>query len=160
MFEDPAVWVAVAFVLFILAVGKKGYTIATTTLDKRSGAIKSELDEAVRLREEAQNLLASYQRKQREAVREAEGILVQAREDAERIRADARAELEAVIARRREQAVDKIQRAEAQAVAEVRGAAADLAFRATKRLIEAKVDESRDAKLVADTIKAIGKTLH
>lgn len=160
MLEDPAFWVAVAFVIFVAAIGKKLLTTVAAALDKRSGAIKGELDEAVRLREEAQKLLASFQRKQREVVKEAEGILHQAREDAERLRAEAKAELETVLGRRRDQAVEKIARAEALAVQEVREAAADLAFKATRRLIGERIDEARDAKLVADTIQAIGKKLH
>jgi F-type H+-transporting ATPase subunit b len=160
MFEDPAFWVAVAFVLFVAAIGKKLITTVAAALDKRSDRIRGELDEARRLREEAQGLLAQYQRKQREALKEAETIVAQAREDAERLRAEAKTELETSLARRRDQAVEKIARAEAQAIQDVREAAADLAFRATRRLIGETVDPARDAKLVAETVAVIGKKLH
>ncbi len=160
MFESPEFWVAIAFVIFVAALARKLLATVRAALDARSARIEGELDEARRLREEAQDLLASYQRRQREAVKEAEGILAQAREDAETIRTNAGAELQAALARRREQALDKIARAEAMAVQEVRAAAADLAFRATRRLIGEAMDAGRDAKLVAETLDTIAKKLH
>jgi len=160
MFESPEFWVAIAFVIFVAALARKLVAMVRAALDARSARIEGELDEARRLREEAQDLLASYQRRQREAVKEAEGILAQAREDAETIRTNAGAELQAALARRREQALDKIARAEAMAVQEVRAAAADLAFRATRRLIGEAMDAGRDAKLVAETLDTIAKKLH
>lgn len=160
MFESPEFWVAIAFVIFVAALARKLLAMVRAALDARSARIESELDEARRLREDAQDLLASYQHRQREAVKEAEGILAQAREDAETIRTNAGAELQAALARRREQALDKIARAEAVAVQEVRAAAADLAFRATRRLIGETMDAGRDAKLVAETLDTIAKKLH
>ena len=74
MFHDPELWVLIAFVVFIAAVGKKAWAMITGMLDGRAAAIKSELERAVALREEAQTLLAGYQRQQRDAVKETEEI--------------------------------------------------------------------------------------
>jgi F-type H+-transporting ATPase subunit b len=160
MLESPEFWVAVAFVIFLAAAGRKILGLVVAGLDRRSEAIRRELDEATRLREEAQALLATYQKKGQEAVAESAAILAHAREDADRITAEAQKDLELVLARRREQAVERIARAEAAAVQEVRTAAADLAFRATRRLIVERLDAARDGKLVADAIVEVGKKLH
>ena len=96
-------------------------------LDHRSARIKAELDEARRLRDEAGKLLAEYQRKQREAEREAEAIVADAKAEAERVAAEARVKMEEFVARRTKLAETKIGQAEAQALADVRAAAAEAA---------------------------------
>ena len=96
-------------------------------LDHRSARIKAELDEARRLRDEAAKLLAEYQRKQREAEREAEAIVADAKAEAERVAAEAHAKMEEFVARRTKLAETKIGQAEAQALADVRAAAAEAA---------------------------------
>ena len=83
--ENPETWVAVAFVFFLVALFKPIKKMLTSKLDGRTETIKSELDEAQRLREEAQHTLAEYQRKQRDALKEAEGILAEARAEAGRL---------------------------------------------------------------------------
>ena len=81
---DQTFWVALAFVMFIAVVYKPVSRKMAAALDARAEKIKQELDEAVRLREEAQALLAGYERRQNEALKEAEDILGHAREEAER----------------------------------------------------------------------------
>ncbi len=160
MFEDPAFWVAVAFVLFIAAAGRKILGLVTAGLDKRTAAIRHELDEAQRLRAGAQALLTSYQTKNQEAVAAAQAIVARARDDAARIATEAQVELETVLARRREQAVEKIARAEASAVQEARAAATDLALKATRRLLVEHLDPARESALVAAAIAEVGRKLH
>jgi F-type H+-transporting ATPase subunit b len=135
-FKEPENWVAVAFVIFVgvlIYVGAHKKIIET--LDHRSARIKAELDEARRLREEAAKLLAEYQRKQREAEREAEAIVADARAEAERVAAEARVKMEEFVARRTKLAEAKIGQAEAQALAEVRAAAADAAVNAAEQIL-------------------------
>ena len=160
MFEDPAFWVAVAFVLFVAVAGRKIFGLVVAGLDKRSAAIRHELDEAQRLRAEAQALLVGYQKKGQDAAHEAAAIVAHAREEALRIAAAAQSDLETTLARRREQAVEKIARAEASAIQEVRSAATDLALKATRRLIAESLDPTRQGKLVTDAIAEVGKKLH
>ena len=83
MFSDPTFWTAVAVVLFIALVAKPVSRMATKALDERAEKIKAELDEAERLRNEAQDLLAQYQRKQRDAAKEAEAIIEHAKQEAD-----------------------------------------------------------------------------
>src|SRR4051794_9296916 len=85
LLHDPEFWVLVAFVLAIALVWKRGGAALTGALDERAARIRSELDEARKLREEAQQALAAYQRKQRDALKEAEQILAEAKAAAERL---------------------------------------------------------------------------
>jgi F-type H+-transporting ATPase subunit b len=148
-------WVAVAFVIFIGALAYMGIPQKLLQwLDQRSARIKAELDEARRLRDEAGELLAEYQRRQREAEREAEAIVAEARNEAERIAAEARGKMEEFIARRNKLAETKIGQAEAQALAEVRAAAADAAVAAAEKILretaKGKVAEELVAQGIAD----------
>jgi F-type H+-transporting ATPase subunit b len=129
-------WVAVAFVLFIAVLIKLGaHRVIIGALDDRSARIKAELDEAKRVREEAQALLADYQRRRSEADREADAIVVAAKAEAERVAAEAKAKVEDFVARRTKMAETKIAQAEAQAVADVRAAAADAAVAAAEKIL-------------------------
>lgn len=136
MMLEPEFWVAVSFVLFIGVIVYAGaHKKIIGALDDRSARIKAELDEARRLRDEAGKLLAEYQRKQREAEREAEAIVAEAKAEAERVAAEARVKMEEFVARRTKQAETKIGQAEAQALADVRAAAADAAIAAAETIL-------------------------
>src|SRR6202163_4774162 len=102
MFElDAEFWVAVAFVAFLGVLIYFGvHEMMVKFVDQRRDRIKAELDEARRLKEEAQALLAQYQRKQREAEQEAAAIVAGAQAEAERMLAEAKAKMEDFIARR------------------------------------------------------------
>ena len=129
-------------------------------LDARAARIKAQLDEAEKLREDAQSLLAEYQRKQNAAAEEAAGIVAQAKSEAERIREQAQADLEQALKRREQQAVEKIAQAEAEALGEVRNQAVDLAMAASRRLLVDNLDEERAARLVDEAIKDLSDRLH
>jgi len=123
-------------------------------LDQRTDRIKAELDEARRLRDEAGKLLADYQRKQREAEREAEAIIAEAKAEAQRVAAEARGKMEEFVARRTKLAESKIGQAEAQALADVRAAAADAAVAAAEKILrdtaKGKVADDLIARGIAD----------
>jgi F-type H+-transporting ATPase subunit b len=129
-------WVAVAFFAFLGVLVYFGvHNHLLNGIDDRRKRIRSELDEARRLKEEAQALLAQYQRKQREAEQEAAAIIAGARAEAERLASEAKAKLEDYVARRSKMAETKIAQAEAQALADVRAAAADAAVAAAERVL-------------------------
>src|ERR1700730_15552409 len=129
MFElDAEFWVAVSFVVFLGGLIYLGvHEMMVKYIDQRRDRIKAELDEALRLKEEAQALLAQYQRKQREAEQEAAAIIAVAKAEAERMMVEAKAKVEEFIARRSKMAETKIAQAEAQALADVRAAAGEAA---------------------------------
>ena len=160
LMEDPAFWVAVAFVIFAAFMLWKVSDKITGALDDRSVGIKKELDDAAALREEAQALLASYQRKQRDALAEADDIVAQAKVEAERLAAEAEVALEAEIKRRTDMALEKITQAEAQVVQEVRNTAIDVAIAAAGSLIKENIDTSKAASLIDDSIGDIEGKLH
>ena len=153
-------WTALAFVIFVAAVYKPVSGKLAAALDARAEKIKEELDEAVRLREEAQVLLAGYERRQNEALKEAEDILANAREEAERQTRQAGEALEEFIRRREAQAVDRIARAEEEAVADVRNAAVELAIATTRKLISSELKEDRAHALIDEAIAELGDKLH
>jgi len=153
--KEPEFWVAVAFVLFLGVLLYAGaHKKIHDALDQRGVRIKAELDEARRLREEAQKLLADYQRKQLQAEREAEAIVAEAKAEAERVAAEARVKMEDFVARRTKMAETKIGQAEAQALADVRAAAADAAVAAAETILrdtaKGKVAEDLIAQGIAD----------
>ena len=96
---DPTAWVAVSFFLFVLAVFRPAKKAILSGLDKKIDQIKADIEEAQELREEAEALLASYHRKQREALQEAEAIVSRAQDDATRLRREAEGSIEAALKR-------------------------------------------------------------
>ena len=135
MIEAEA-WVAVAFVLFLgILVYVGAHRRVIDGIDQRQARIKAELEEARRLREEAQALLAEYQRKRHDADREAEAIIATANAEAERLAAEGKTRLEDFVARRTKMAETKIAQAEAQALADVRSSAADAAVAAAEKIL-------------------------
>ena len=154
MFEAEF-WVAVAFLLFVLILFYFGaHKKLAEAIDQRSARIKAELEEARRLRDEAEKLLAEYKRKQDEAEREAQAIVAEAKTEAERVAAEAKSKVEDFVARRTKMAETKIGQAEAQALADVRAAAADAAVAAAEKILtqaaKGKVAEDLIARGIED----------
>ena len=157
--KETEFWVAVGFVILIAALWRPAQRALTTALDARARTIRAELEEAQRLREEAERLVAEYRRKQAKALGEAVEIAKQAVIEAERSRRHAEAELEASLKRREQQAMARIAQAEAKAVEEVRALAVDLAIAATRRLLRDSLDPARAATLLDRAIAELPQRL-
>lgn len=156
LLSDPTFWAMVGLILFFgVLVWQKVPGAIAKMLDSRADTIRKELDEARRLREEAQELLASFQRKQREAEAEADAIVAQAKKDAKSMRAEARKDLAERLDRRTAMAEQRIAQAEAHATQEIRALAADLAVDAAAKLLGEKLTK----KQISDQIKADLETL-
>lgn len=153
-------WVGFAFVMVVALAFKPVARAITAGLDARAQQIKGKLSEARKLRDDAQALLAEYQRKQREALQEAEAILAHAKEEADRLRKEAETSLAQSIARREQQAVDRIAQAEAQAMAQVRDIAVDVAMSAAGKMIAANLSLDQQDALIADSIQGLPGKLH
>jgi len=161
LLADAEFWVAVAFVIFIGVLIKAGaHRLIIDGLDSRAARIKTELDEAKRVRDEAQALLAEYQRKRGEADREAEAIVSAARAEAERLAADAKTKVEEFVARRTKMAETKIAQAEAQALADVRSAAADAAVAAAEKILSETAKGKVGDDLIAQGIRDLKAKLN
>lgn len=153
-------WKFLSFGIFLVVLLGFGWKRAMQGLDTRAEAIRGELDQARRLREEAQGVLADYQRKKRDAEKEAEEIVSRAEQEAQALRAEAEKKLEETLERRTKLAEDKIARAEAQAIQEVRHTAIDVAVSAAQKLIADNLDETRAKALVDDAIADVQKNIH
>ena len=155
MHFDEAMWVALGFVLFVALVWKKAGATLAETLDTRSAKIKSELDEARKLHEEAKSELDSLKGLKRDAEKEAKTIVANAKAAANRIRETASQKAVETVARREAQAAAKIQASEAALVNELRAQAASLAVDAARELIAEKMDEDASLKLIETSVKQI-----
>ena len=158
---DAEFWVAASFFIFVgilvyVGVHKK----IAEALDHRRDRIKAELDEARRLREEAQALLAHYRQKQKEAEGEAAAILTGAKADAERMTLEAEAKMSEFVARRTKMAEAKIAQAESQALADVRAAAADAAVTAAERILKDTAKGNLADDLLASGIEDVKNKLN
>jgi len=129
-------------------------------LDKRAETIRAELDEAKALREEAQTVLASYERKQKEVAEQAKRIVEAAKKDAEEAAVQAKEDLKTSIARRLQAAEDQIASAEAAAVKQVRDSAISAAIGAASNVIAAKTSAADQSKLIDDAIAQVKTKLH
>lgn len=160
MHFDATFFSLVGLILFFaVIIYMKVPGLITGGLDKRSEQIANEISEAKRLRDEAQALLAEYERKQRDAEREAEDIVALAKEEAEIMTRNAKEALEALIERRTKAAEAKIAQAELQAFTDVRAAAADAATAAAETILSSKVTGKTATDMIAKSISDVGKQL-
>ncbi len=158
---DATFWATVALVLFLaIVMYYKVPGMIAGQLDQRAAKIQNELDEARRLREEAQQLLADYQRKRKEAEAEAQGIVDAAKREAKALAADAKVKTEEYVARRTAFAEQKIAQAERDAIAEVRGSAVEIAVEAARKVLGDKVDAQAAGKLFQESISAVKSKLN
>lgn len=156
----PEFWVAVAFIILIALAGRAVLRLVTTGLDARAEAIRERVTEAEKLREEAQELLASYQRKQREAAEETSRLLEHARQEAATLSAQAAQGLELSVKRREQLALERIAQAEAAATREIRDVAVDVALEATRRVLAEKLSDPKADALIDEAIKGLPGKLH
>jgi F-type H+-transporting ATPase subunit b len=156
MLMHAETWVAIAFVVFmgiLLYIGVP--KMLAKTLDARADGIKKDIDEARRLKEEAQALLADYKKRRDQADAEAAAIVEQAKREADAISRETQAALEESLKRRTRIAEEKIARAEAQAIADVRSAAIDAAVSASESVIGGKLQSGAGRGLVDQGIREL-----
>lgn len=153
--------VLLAFILFIAVLMYfKVPAMLGGLLDKRSEGIKTDLDEARALREEAQAILASFERKQQEVRAQADRIVAQAKTDAETFAAQAKVDLDASLVRRLQAAQDQIASAQASAVKEVRDAAIGIAIGAANDVLTKQMTATQGNKLIEAAIAEVDAKLH
>lgn len=157
--EDPYFWIVLSTIIFVAIIIQKGSPILLNALDNRSKKISDELDQAEKLRVEAQELLAEYQRKHRDAVKMAEGIISQAKDQAKIIQKETQTKMDDSLKRREAQLVERISRAELSAVQEVREQAADIASAAAESLVITALSKT-GSKLIDTSITDLPKKLN
>jgi F-type H+-transporting ATPase subunit b len=159
LFADPRTWVGIAFVIFFLIFGRKAWVAITGMLDKRARDIQAELDEASRLRREAEVMLRDATAQREQAMKDAHAMLEHARAEAAQVAESARAEAAAAATRRERMAMDRISAAEKAAVTDVRLAAADIAARAAQQVIAQGFGAEADAGLIDRAIQGLPAAL-
>ncbi len=158
--HNPVFWVAIAFVLFVGLSYKKISTLLLRALDDRSAKIKAELDQARLLREEAEQVLAEYRRKQAEYLNEAEKMLQTARDDAAAFGRQAEADLKQSLDARMKQALEKIGLEEQKAVQDVRNHVVDIALAAARSIIIDHVGSLPQDEILKLAIADIERKIH
>ncbi len=158
--QDSNIWYLFSFIIFVGIIIKFGLPAFNKLLDTRIEQIRKDLEEAENLRVEAQEMLAQYQRKHRDAVKESEKIISTAKENAKQFKEKAEAELEEIIKRREAQLEDRLERMKQNAINEIQAHAADLAVNATKQIIIDKLDKKANSRLVEQSIMNIENNIH
>lgn len=158
--HNPETWIIVSFVLFIAIFAKLVLPFINKALDGRANTIREQLEQASRLRAEAQALLASYQAQQAAMLKEAEAIVATAQRDAAAIRARAAEDLKQTLDRRTQQAQEKIARAEAEAINQIRTRIVETAVESARVTLAGKPEDASDARAVSAALTAIAQQIH
>jgi F-type H+-transporting ATPase subunit b len=158
-FSDPKNWVVLAFILFFVLFGKKLWEVLAGILDARAVSVRTELDEAARLRREAGEMLRDAEKQRADALADAKALIEGARAEAGRVTAAAAAEAEASAKRREQMAIDRIAAAEKAALADVRIAAVDVATAAARQVLAEGLTAEADAVLINQAITQLPAAL-
>jgi F-type H+-transporting ATPase subunit b len=158
-FAEPRNWVFIAFVLFFVLFGRKLWAALAGMLDDRGAKVRTELEEAARLRQEAEAMLRDAEARRANALREAQALIEGAKAEAGRVAAAAGAEAEASAKRREQMALDRIAAAEKAAVDEVRLTAVEIATVAARQVIAEGLTADADARLIDHAITQLPSAL-
>jgi F-type H+-transporting ATPase subunit b len=159
--NNTEIVVAIGFVIFVGVLVYFGVPgMITRMLDARAVRIKQELDEARALRDEAQTLLAGYERRQKEVKAQAEDIVTAARAEAEKAAEAAKEDIRRSVARRMQTATEQIAAAEQAAIREIRDRAVTVAVAAASDVIRAKMGAADADRLIDAAIAEVGDKLH
>ena len=152
-------WVLIAFILFFVLVGKKLWSALTTNLDQRKKMIENELNEAKKLREEAQAELNASLKKQKEIKKQVLDIINDARSAAKQIEADALKKSDIIIKRKEEQAKQKINNAQIEAINNIKNISAKLSVKSAKVYIQKELDSKIQKALYSDSKQRLKEKL-
>jgi F-type H+-transporting ATPase subunit b len=158
-FAEPRNWVVLAFIVFFVLFGRKLWSALAKMLDDRAIKVRAELEEAARLRREAEAMLRDAEARRAEALRDAQALIEGAKAEAGRVAARAAAEAEAAARRREQMAIDRIAAAEKAAVDEVRLTAAEVATEAARQVIAEGLSAEADARLIDHAITRLPSAL-
>ena len=160
MLTDPTFWVAIGLLIFAVIVYKPATQAITGGLDARAARIEEELARALRLREEAEALLATYQSQYEEAIQASEAMVKKAQVDAEAYAASMQAELQSSMEKRRAMAEQKIAQAETRAIQEVRQHVADIAISTARELITQRIASGQGDDILRIATSELQRKLH
>ena len=157
LMQDPMFFYGIAFVIFLMLAYRYGKKPLLGFLDAEILKIREELEQARKLRVDAETMLQEYKKKQVEALSNAEAIVKHARDEAARLKSTAEADLKNALKRHEQQALEHIRLIEAEALAEVRSAAVGLAMKLAEKTLETQMDDATAAKLADQAIADLPK---
>ena len=152
-------WVLIAFILFFVLVGKKLWTALTDNLDQRKKIIENELNEAKKLREEAQSELNASLKKQKEINKQVLDIINDAKSTAKQIEADALQKSDVIIKRKEEQAKQKILSLESEAIKNIKEITSSIVIESSKTYIKQKLDSKENINLISKSSNEIKSSI-
>jgi F-type H+-transporting ATPase subunit b len=158
-FGEPRNWVVIAFILFFVLFGRKLWDALAGMLDARTAAVKAEIEEAHRLRREAESMLRDAEKQRADALKDAKALIEGARAEAARLTQAAATEAEASAKRREQMAIDRIAAAEKAALDDVRLAAADVATMAARQVLAEGLTADADSRLIDSAISQLPAAL-
>ena len=156
---NQTAWVLIAFILFFVLVGKKLWSALTTNLDQRKKMIENELNEAKKLREEAQTELNASLKKQKEINKQVLDIIDDAKSTARQIEADALKKSDIIIKRKEEQAKQKINNAQVEALNNIKNISAELSVKSANVYIQNELDSKIQKALYSDSKQKLKEKL-
>ena len=157
-FSQPASWTLVAFIIFVaIAIYLKAPSMIGKLLDEQIERVKKELSDAIELKEEANTLLAEYERKKEDAEREAEIIIANAKEKAKNYEQSALAKSEEIIKRQEAQSIEKINQAEIQAMSKIRKSIIEKSIDSAEKLVSEKISSKKSDQIFTDSLKDLDK---
>ena len=160
LLHDTNFWVLISFVIFTIVAYKYGRATVLAKLDGKIDSIRTELTEAERLRVDAQELLAEYQRKHKDAMSESAKIIAEAKKNAEEIKSKSENDLKALMERREAQLQDKLNRIEDNAMQEIQSYTAQIAVSAARNIIEKNMNTSADKAIISNIMNDVPKALN
>lgn len=157
-FSQPTSWTLVAFIIFVgIGLYLKAPKMITNLLDEQIQRVKKELSDAIDLKEEANTLLAEYQRKKKDALKEADDIIANAKERAQIYEQAALTKSEEIIKRQEAQSIEKINQAELQAMSKIQQTIVEQSINAAEKLVSEKISVEKSEQIFADSLKDIDK---
>jgi len=160
LFYDTNFWVLLSFLIFCVVAFKYGKNAVLDSLDSKINAIKMELDSAEKLRVDAQELLAEYERKHKDAISEAANIIAQAQQNADAIKEKAEADLAKTMQRREAQLQENLSRIEQNARQEIQAYTAKIAVNAARDVLSDNMNAKADKIILSNTLDNLPKTLN
>ena len=154
-YENPEFWVGLAFVLVVLMLARPVGRIVNAMLNKRIEAIADRITEAQKLNEDAQKLLAEYEKKFLNAEKEAKNILRKSEREIELLKDERLKKLEAEMNMKQKEAEQRIKTAQESAVKEITALASEMTIKALKEVLAKSLDKKSQTKLIDESIKTI-----
>tara|TARA_B100000287_G_scaffold43828_1_gene39430 strand:+ start:396 stop:875 length:480 start_codon:yes stop_codon:yes gene_type:complete len=156
---SQSTWVAIAFVTFFILVGKKGFSVLINILDKRKELVENEIEEAKKLKEQAQDELNASLKKQKVIINEIEDILAEAKEAARKIKIDAEIKAAEIVKRKEEQAKQKINASETEIINQIKEIASKVVILSSEEYIKENINKNISKDIFSKTTKEINSKI-